>query len=91
VPQVYSPYQHQWLIALNKNIPYYLEDCPKPHENSESIRKLDQFASLFDTPVPASVPGFELDDVDRKKMQEVWPASESVAEKVLVTINTTLI
>jgi deoxyribodipyrimidine photo-lyase len=44
---------------------------------------MDQFASLFDTPVPASIPGFELDDDDRKKIQEVWPAGENVAEKVM--------
>lgn len=48
-----------------------------------SIHETGQFASLFDTRVPASIPGFELDDEDRKKMQEVWPAGEKVAEKVL--------
>jgi hypothetical protein len=44
---------------------------------------MDQFASLFHTSVPASIPGFELADDDRMKMQEVWPAGEDVAEKVL--------
>ncbi|KAF8238795.1 hypothetical protein L208DRAFT_1240741 [Tricholoma matsutake] len=80
---VYSPYLRNWLTALNKNIPYYLENCPKPHANSVSIHETGQFASLFDTRVPASIPGFELDDEDRKKMQEVWPAGEKVAEKIL--------
>jgi deoxyribodipyrimidine photo-lyase len=80
--QVYSPYQRNWLSVLNNNIPHYLEDCPKPHANPESIYKTKQFASLFETPVPIYVPKFELDDDDRKKMQEVWPAGEDVAEKV---------
>jgi deoxyribodipyrimidine photo-lyase len=84
--QVYSPYQRNWLTILNSNIPHYLENCPKPHANSESIYKKEQFASLFETPVPVYIPGFELDDDDRKKMQEVWPAGEDVAEKVLFKV-----
>ena len=84
--QVYSPYYRNWLTILNGNIPRYLENCPMPHANAESIHKSAKFASLFGTPVPVSIPGFELDEEDRKRMQEVWPAGEDVAEEVLLHV-----
>ncbi|KAJ6598937.1 FAD binding domain of DNA photolyase-domain-containing protein [Mycena vulgaris] len=80
---VYTPYQKAWLAKLNANIPYYLENCPAPHANPESVRTLAQFSALFDTPVPHSIPGFELDPVDRAKMEEVWPAGEPKAHDIL--------
>jgi deoxyribodipyrimidine photo-lyase len=79
---VYTPYQKLWLTKLNANIPYYLENCPTPHANSEAVRTIVPFAALFDTSVPESVPGFELDPADRAKMQEVWPAGEIKARDV---------
>ncbi|KAF8076516.1 FAD binding domain of DNA photolyase-domain-containing protein [Lyophyllum atratum] len=80
---VYSPYQRNWLTVLNGNIPYYLEDCPMPESNSDSIHESKKFASLFETPVPTAVDGFELEEEDAKRMCEVWPAGEGVAAEIL--------
>ncbi|GLB33926.1 putative DNA photolyase [Lyophyllum shimeji] len=86
---VYSPYQRNWLAAVNHNIPHYLEDCPKPQPNSKSIHKSKKFAPLFDTPVPDVVDGFELQEDDRKRMCEFWPAGEDVASEILQRFLTT--
>ncbi|KAJ7094646.1 FAD binding domain of DNA photolyase-domain-containing protein [Mycena belliarum] len=80
---VYTPYQKLWLTKLNADIPHYLEDCPAPHANSESVRDSPELSGLFDSLVPESVPGFELDAADRAKMEEVWPAGETKAQDIL--------
>ncbi|KAJ7638961.1 FAD binding domain of DNA photolyase-domain-containing protein [Roridomyces roridus] len=80
---VYTPYQKVWLSQLNGNIPHFLENCPKPHPNEDSVRKSTRFGPLFDTAVPESLPGFELDKANRAKMEQVWPAGESAALQVL--------
>ncbi|KAJ7507943.1 FAD binding domain of DNA photolyase-domain-containing protein [Mycena galericulata] len=80
---VYTPYQKVWLAKLSANIPHYLENCPKPHPNPESVRKSIKIAPLFDSLVPESVTGFELDPADRAKMEQVWPAGETVAHDIL--------
>ncbi|CAA7259870.1 unnamed protein product [Cyclocybe aegerita] len=80
---VYSPYQRNWIATLNANIPYYLEECPDPVANDENVRSSKIFAKLFDTGVPDYIEGFRLDDADREKMKEVWPAGEEVAAKML--------
>ncbi|KAG6873734.1 hypothetical protein C0995_011553 [Termitomyces sp. Mi166 len=87
--KVYSPYQRSWLSELNSNIHYYLEDYPKPKPNSTSIRKHEKFASLFDTPVPDAVEGFELKEADRKKMREIFPEGEEAAAEILWRFLTT--
>ena len=61
---------------------YYLEDCPPPFPNNESIRSSDLFGILFDAPVPNMIEGFELDDEDRTIMEKVWPEGEDVAAEV---------
>ncbi|KAJ7682673.1 DNA photolyase, FAD-binding/Cryptochrome [Mycena polygramma] len=80
---VYTPYQKVWLTKLNANIPHFLENCPKPHPNPESVRSSAKFAPLFDSVVPESVPGFELDPADRAMMEKVWPAGETAASEIL--------
>ncbi|KAJ7764998.1 FAD binding domain of DNA photolyase-domain-containing protein [Mycena maculata] len=80
---VFTPYQKVWLTKLNANTPHYLANYPKPHPNPESVRTSLKFAPLFDSVVPESVPGFELDPADRAKMEEVWPAGETVAHDIL--------
>ncbi|TFK43424.1 DNA photolyase, FAD-binding/Cryptochrome [Crucibulum laeve] len=81
---VYSPYQRSWLATLNDNIPYYLEDCPLPKANPESIRASEKLCSLFHTSVPESLSGFELSNTDRETMTITWPAGEIVANEILV-------
>lgn len=80
--QVYSPYQRNWLAALNANIPYYLQDYPLPEANLKTVHASDKFGPLFDTPVPTCLPGFELEEHDRQKMLEVWPEGEEAAGEV---------
>ncbi|KAJ6515767.1 FAD binding domain of DNA photolyase-domain-containing protein [Mycena sanguinolenta] len=78
---VYTPYQKSWLKTLNANIPHFLENCPEPQPNSESVHTMPKFKELFDSPVPESVLGFELDPADRAKMERVWPAGEDSADE----------
>lgn|ERR1700722_4923718 len=80
--KVYSPYQRNWLSKLNGNIPFYLEDCPPPEPNLDSIRTSDTYGPLFDFSVPDAIDGFELREEDRKLMAEIWPAGTDVAIKV---------
>ncbi|KAJ6539467.1 DNA photolyase, FAD-binding/Cryptochrome [Mycena capillaripes] len=80
---VYTPFQKVWLNKLNANIPHFLETCPGPHPNAESVRATPKFSALFDSVVPESVPGFELDPADREKMEQVWPAGETAATEIL--------
>ncbi|KAK0490822.1 DNA photolyase, FAD-binding/Cryptochrome [Armillaria novae-zelandiae] len=80
---VYSAYQRRWLVNLNDNLPYYLEDCTPPKPNSESILS-SQYSSLFDSSIPAYVGGFELDDPIKEKMALIWPAGE---EKALLMLD----
>ncbi|KAJ7781112.1 DNA photolyase, FAD-binding/Cryptochrome [Mycena metata] len=81
---VYTPYQKVWLTKLNADIPHFLENCSKPHPNSESVRKTAKFAKLFDSEVPESVSGFEMDPADHTKMEQVWPAGETAANDILL-------
>jgi hypothetical protein len=40
---------------------------------------------LFDTPVPAVLEGFELEEKDKKLMAQVWPEGTAAAAKVRLT------
>ncbi|KAF9076794.1 DNA photolyase, FAD-binding/Cryptochrome [Rhodocollybia butyracea] len=81
---VYSPYQRNWISVLNENLDRYLKDYPKPHSNIDGIRDSNnRFSKLFDTEVPEYVPGFELDQDDKKIMANVWPAGEEIAHKII--------
>lgn len=79
---MYSPYQRLWLATLNDNIPYYLEDCPTPKANGESIRTNEKFSALFEKEVPKELEGHVLEPHDKSKMEEVWPAGEDAAREV---------
>ena len=78
--QVYSPYKRTWLVTVNSNIPYHLEDCATPTSNSPSIRTSDLFSPLFDTSIPAQDIALQADDAN--KIKEVWPEGEEAAAKV---------
>ncbi|KAH0839897.1 DNA photolyase, FAD-binding/Cryptochrome [Lanmaoa asiatica] len=80
---VYSPYQRLWITELNEKISTYLEESPLPEANPSSIRQDLVFGTLFNTPVPHFVEGFELHPADREKMVEVWPAGSAAAQEVL--------
>ncbi|KAF8897650.1 DNA photolyase, FAD-binding/Cryptochrome [Infundibulicybe gibba] len=80
---VYSPYQRNWLAVLNADIQHYLENCSGPHSNDPSLRTADKFGNLFDTPIPDHIAGFELEESDRLQMEQVWPAGEEAAAKIL--------
>ncbi|KAF7355427.1 Deoxyribodipyrimidine photo-lyase [Mycena sanguinolenta] len=82
---VYTPYQKSWLKILNSNIPHFLENCPEPHPNSELVHTMPKFKVLFDTPVPESVLGFELDAADRRKMEESQVTLSKILQRFLHT------
>ncbi|KAF9464436.1 FAD binding domain of DNA photolyase-domain-containing protein [Collybia nuda] len=80
---VYSPYLRNWMSFLNGNIPYFLQDCPRPRANTDTIYKSKLLNLLFDTHIPIFIPGFELQEEDLARMREVWPAGEDAATKIL--------
>ncbi|KAK6974962.1 Deoxyribodipyrimidine photo-lyase [Favolaschia claudopus] len=80
---VYSPYQRAWIKKLNADIPHFLEDCPEPHPNPQSVHENKKIKDLFNSQVPQSIPGFELDPNDRKRMELAWPAGEIAANEML--------
>lgn len=80
--QVYSPYQRNWISTLNSHLDQYLKDFPRPYPNADGIREDPKLSKLFKTQVPTSVPGFKLEEHDRKMMTTVWPAGEDTARQV---------
>ncbi|KAL1706442.1 DNA photolyase, FAD-binding/Cryptochrome [Schizophyllum commune] len=80
---VYSPFQRLWLATLNDYQGRFLDPSPEPAANNKNVRKHEKLGDLFNGTVPESVEGFELDEVDRKKMAEYWPAGEEAALLVL--------
>ncbi|KAL1694463.1 DNA photolyase, FAD-binding/Cryptochrome [Schizophyllum commune] len=80
---VYSPFQRLWLATLNDYQGRFLDPSPEPAANNKSVRKHEKLGDLFNGTVPDSVEGFELDEDDRKKMAEYWPAGEEAALLVL--------
>jgi deoxyribodipyrimidine photo-lyase len=84
---VYSPYLKNWLTHVNGSLPHYLEDCPVPKPNNESVRSDEKFKMLFETVVPDCVEGFELTPDDKSRMNEVWPAGEVSAKKVRLHVH----
>jgi deoxyribodipyrimidine photo-lyase len=64
-------------------LPYHLEDCPKPTPNDKTIRSHQVFGDLFKASIPDSIPGFEIDEDDIGRMEEIWPAGEEVAQQML--------
>ncbi|THH14880.1 hypothetical protein EW146_g5514 [Bondarzewia mesenterica] len=78
---VFSPFQRQWIAALNSNTHKFLDEAPAPSANHDSIHEHPKYGQLFDTPVPESVEGFEC--ADRDKMREVWPAGHDAVKQML--------
>ncbi|KAF9569316.1 hypothetical protein CPC08DRAFT_623471 [Agrocybe pediades] len=86
---VYSPYQRNWITTVNANIPFYLQDCPYPQPNDDSIRSSKILGPLFDSVVPAFVEGFQLQQDDQASMKLIWPEGEEAAGRVLERFLTT--
>lgn len=81
---VYSPYRKLWLKTANANLAHYLGAPEHPDANEPSVRESSTFGHLFATEIPASIPGFELDDTDKAKMAEIWPEGEERAREILL-------
>lgn len=69
---------------MNGHLDQYLKNFSEPHPNADGIREDPQLSKLFETKVPISVPGFELEEHDRDMMSTVWPAGEDSARQVCV-------
>ncbi|TFK29384.1 Cryptochrome/photolyase FAD-binding domain-containing protein [Coprinopsis marcescibilis] len=80
---VYSPYQKQWISVVNAAIARYLEEAKHPEANQPSIRSCPKLGELFNSALPVSVAGFELEDDDATAMKELWPEGEDKAKEVL--------
>ena len=82
--QIYSPYQKNWISTVNARIAEYTGFAPHLQPNTETIRASTLYGPLFDTPVPDMVEGFKLEDVDKQKMEEIWPAGTDAAKDVRI-------
>ncbi|KIK42534.1 hypothetical protein CY34DRAFT_23937 [Suillus luteus UH-Slu-Lm8-n1] len=80
---VYSPYQRNWISILNSNLSDYLNEFPPPKPNSSTARENQVIGPLFNTDVPVSVRGFELDSEETTNMVSMWPAGTSSAKEML--------
>lgn len=67
---------------MNARIVEYIGPASNPQPNAEGIRDSTIYGSLFNTPVPERVAGFELEDADKVKMEEIWPAGTEAAKDV---------
>ncbi|KAF8663504.1 hypothetical protein AX16_001070 [Volvariella volvacea WC 439] len=80
---VYSPYQKNWIQTINQDLSKYTQEFRTPQPNSEDFKENVRFTAWFESEVPNSVEGFELDDVDQAKMSEIWPGGEDAAREIL--------
>ncbi|KAI0052987.1 hypothetical protein FA95DRAFT_1482511 [Auriscalpium vulgare] len=78
---VYSPFQRQWLTVLNADRDKYLAGLPPPEANPSSIRDHPTYRTLFDSPIPDHIDGFEC--ADRDQMTVTWPAGSDAAREML--------
>lgn len=81
---VYSPYRKLWVKTANENLEQYLSLVADPVPNDASIRDSKLLGPLFDTEIPSSIEGFELDEDDKRKMSQVWPEGEDKAREILL-------
>jgi deoxyribodipyrimidine photo-lyase len=44
------------------------------------------YGPLFNTPIPDKVEGFTLEDTDKRKMEEIWPAGTQAAQDVGISV-----
>src|SRR5258707_1275073 len=69
----------EWTEKIRSK-PGLLGESEAPKPNAPSVRKSKEFAKLFETEIPAFIPGFECHD--REKMEELWPAGIQAARAV---------
>ena len=72
---------------MNARIAQYIAIVPPPQPNAENIHESTLYGPLFDTPVPDAVEGFEMEDTDKRKMEDVWPAGTEAAKDVGVFLS----
>jgi deoxyribodipyrimidine photo-lyase len=73
---VYSPWFRAWLAHLHAH-PELLNERPTPKKNPPSFR--EQFARLFDIPVPEAPENKRMDEEKQDRMTKLWPAGEMAA------------
>ena len=77
---VYSPWYRAWVAHIHKNIKL-LEAFDKPAQNPPKTRK--DLADLFDKPIPSTPPNKTLEEDDRIRFANLWPAGEHEAHDKL--------
>lgn len=84
--KVYSPYRKLWEKTVNSNVALYLTEAEYPLANEPSMTQHPVYGALFVTPVPTAILGFQLDEADRLRMIEWWPAGEDAAREVRILV-----
>lgn len=77
---VYSPWYRAWVRHVHEH-PHLLQESPPPEPNPSSARQ--DFASLFDTPIPSAPPNKSLTKDQQDKFLHLWPAGEHAAKQRL--------
>ncbi|KAH8999252.1 DNA photolyase, FAD-binding/Cryptochrome [Lactarius akahatsu] len=78
---VFSPFQRQWLAAINKNPNQYLAEAVSPSANPPTVRDHPILGKMFSSEVPSRVEGFQC--LDKHQMAVIWPAGMDAAREML--------
>ncbi|KAL1920085.1 uncharacterized protein VTP21DRAFT_1231 [Calcarisporiella thermophila] len=89
--KVYTPFKKTWCAHIESNIcpktkaPSLLILAESPLPNAFEIRQQSQFIDLFESEIPKSIKGFELDGGYAALARKRYPAGENAALKRLHT------
>ncbi|KAG8881219.1 hypothetical protein FRB97_009788 [Tulasnella sp. 331] len=86
MPMVYTPWMKNWTSVIQAK-PELLREAASPLPNKPNVRTHPTFATLFQTPIPDVIPGFECADVPQ--MEKLYPAGSDAAEEILDLFFTT--
>lgn len=67
---------------IDQDLTNHVESASDCESNHESALKDLRLQPLFEKEIPESIPGFELEAEDSKKMNTYWKAGESAAQEV---------
>ncbi|KAG0144362.1 hypothetical protein CROQUDRAFT_65197 [Cronartium quercuum f. sp. fusiforme G11] len=80
---IFSPWQKNWANIINQDLSSHIDAAPDCKPNDPSATDDSRLANLFEVEIPASIPGFELAEEDRKNMESYWKAGEAAAQEML--------
>ncbi|KAG9015432.1 hypothetical protein FRB94_000036 [Tulasnella sp. JGI-2019a] len=86
MPMVYTPWMKNWTAIIQAK-PENLRESASPAPNRPSVREHPMLATMFQTPVPDVIPGFECEDIAH--MEKLYPAGSDAADWILERFLTT--